>query len=363
MGAVSYLTGDEAVIKADLRAEETIAQLVGASPDEICVMLTLSTNLHLLLLAFYKPTKQRYKILCEGKCFPSDFYVFQSQARLRGLPSDDAVICLEARPGEDCLRTEDVLEAIKEHADQLAVVCLSGVQFYTGQLFDMPAITRAAHDAGCFVGWDLAHAIGNVELSLHEWGVDFATWCHYKYVCGGAGAVAGAFVHARHANTIEPVLHGWWGHDVSSRFEMTNKMELAAGARAFHTSSPNVLSLAAVRCGAEVLLDAGIARLRTKSKLLTGYLEFLLKRRFSASRLRIITPSDPDQRGAQLSLKFAVDVTGVHRELASRGIVCDIRKPDVLRVAPKPIYNSFTDVFRFVAALSEILPLQNGCSE
>lgn len=342
---------------SDLRAAVPVAKLVGAAPDEVCVMGSLTANLHLLLLAFYRPTAERFKILCEERPFPSDFYALQSQAALRGF--GDAVVEIPTRPGESCLRHEDLVAAIQQHGPQLALVCLSGVHFFTGQLFDIKALTAAAHESGAVIGWDLAHAVGNVPLALHDWDVDFAVWCHYKFVCGGAGGPGGAFVHNDRADYVRPVLHGWWGHEASSRFQMNNQLELSPGAAGFRLSSPCPISMALVRVGAELLLEAGMDNIRAKSERLTAYLELLLCRRLvgEAQKVDILTPQDPAQRGSQLSLKIPGAAAKVKRELRKRGITVDVRKPDVVRVTPKPLYNSFSDVFRFVEALEEILEI------
>lgn len=358
LGVHAHTTGERPTESSDLVAADLVAALVGAAPTEVCVMGTLTTNLHLLLLAFYRPTSTRFKILCEARPFPSDFYVFESQARLRGFAPHDAIVEIAPRPGESCLRNEDLVAAIAQHGSQLALVCLPGVQFYTGQLFDIAAVTAAARAAGAVAAWDLAHAIGNVPLELHAWEVDCAVWCHYKFVCAGPGAVAGAFVHAKHAGTIKPVLQGWWGHESSSRFAMTNRMVLVPGAQGFRLSCPAAVALSTVRVGAELLLRAGLPQLRAKSVRLTSYLELQLQQRLACHEgpVEIITPSDPQQRGAQLSLRFSTrSATSVHFELQRRGVSCDVREPGVIRVAPKPLYNSFQDVFLFVRALEEIL--------
>ncbi|KAJ3356043.1 hypothetical protein GGF32_001729 [Allomyces javanicus] len=340
------------------------AKIVGASVNEVAVMGTLTNNLHLLMVAFYRPTQQRYKILIEGKAFPSDQYAVASQVQVHGFDPKDAVIALTPREGEATLRTEDILATIKQHGHEIAVVLFSGVQYYTGQLFDMPTITRAAREAGCVVGWDLAHAVGNVPLHLHDWDVDFAAWCTYKYLNAGPGCIAGAFVHAKHADKKMadlPRFAGWWGHDKQSRFKMPDQFAPMPGAAGFQLSNPSVVATVSLLGSMQVFQKTSIAQLRAKSLRLTAYLEHLIVSEIaplpSALGLRILTPSDPNQRGAQLSLLFAKmnGVGPLMKELEHRGVVVDEREPNVIRVAPAPIYNNFTDVRRFVTALKESL--------
>lgn len=338
-----------------------MATLVGAEAHEVAVMNGLSINLHLLMLAFYKPTAQRYKIMLEAKSFPSDYYAMESQIRLRGHDPEKTMLQILPRQGEETLRLEDVLETLEREGDSIALVLFGGVQYYTGQLFDMPAITHAAHNKGCLVGFDLAHAVGNVEIFLHEWQVDFACWCSYKYLNSGAGGLAGAFIHEKHMNTINPVLIGWWGHKYETRMKMDNKLQLSAGVSGFRISNPPILLVCPLEASLKIFMEASMPALRAKSRLLTGYLELLLLTLFAESAegggasVRLITPSDPEQRGCQLSLSFSVPIGAVHRELKRRGIVCDMREPFVLRVAPTPLYNSFQDVWRFVHTLAEAL--------
>uniref|UniRef100_A0A8C5F719 Kynureninase n=1 Tax=Gadus morhua TaxID=8049 RepID=A0A8C5F719_GADMO len=315
-----------------------------------------------LYLSFYQPTASRHKILMEDKAFPSDHYAVESQIRLKGHDPKESMLCLSPRPGEDTLRTEDILEVIEEQGDSIAVVMFSGVQYYTGQLFDMEAITRAGHKEGCYVGFDCAHAAGNAELKLHDWGVDFACWCTYKYVNSGAGGLAGAFIHEKHADTVRPALLGWWGHDRKTRFQMNNMMELQPGVHGYRLSNQPILLVAPLQASLEIFDMTSMSALRCKSMLLTGYLEYLIQHYYTRDPCRpdhphvtILTPRDPQQRGCQLSLSFSVPIGRVFLELERRGVACDMREPSVLRVAPVPLYNSFNDVHRFVELLGASL--------
>ncbi|XP_031153664.1 kynureninase isoform X2 [Sander lucioperca] len=347
---------------AENNIEELMANVVGAKPEEVALMNGLTVNLHLLLLSFYKPTSGRHKILLEEKAFPSDHYAVESQIRLQGLDPQKSMLLLSPRPGEETLRTDDILEAIEKEGDSIAVVMFSGVQYYTGQLFDMAAITEAGQRKGCYVGFDCAHAAGNAELKLHDWGVDFACWCSYKYINSGAGGLAGAFIHEKHRDTIQPALLGWWGHDLKTRFQMNNVMELQPGVSGFRLSNQPILLVCPLQASLEVFNMTSMQALRRKSLLLTGYLEYLIQHYYSKdaaqphkAHVHIVTPSDPQQRGCQLSLSFSVPILKIFRELEKRGVACDMREPNVLRVAPVPLYNSFSDVHRFVQTLGSAL--------
>uniref|UniRef100_A0A7N8X4D6 Kynureninase n=1 Tax=Mastacembelus armatus TaxID=205130 RepID=A0A7N8X4D6_9TELE len=339
---------------AENNIEDLMANVVGAKPEEVALMNGLTVNLHLLMLSFYQPTATRHKILLEDKAFPSDHVSKPADAVVKGSATE---IRLKL-DGEETLRTEDILELIEKEGDSIAVVMFSGVQYYTGQLFDMAAITEAGQRKGCYVGFDCAHAAGNVELKLHEWGVDFACWCTYKYLNSGAGGLAGAFIHEKHRDAIKPALLGWWGHDLKTRFQMNNVMELQPGVSGFRLSNQPILLV----CPLQASLQTSMQVLRRKSLLLTGYLEYLIQhyytedpRQPSKPHIHIITPSDPKQRGCQLSLSFSVPIRKVFQELERRGVACDMREPSVLRVAPVPLYNSFTDVHRFVETLGRAL--------
>jgi len=338
----------------DRYGREALGRLVGAQPSSVVLMNGLSVNLHLLTLAFYAPTPQRHRILVEGHAFPSDRYAMRSQLTNRGYDPEEGLLQLWPREGEDTLRTEDILEVLRKEGSGIALVCLSGVQYYTGQKFDMQTITQEAKEQGCVVGWDLAHAVGNVELRLDEWGVDFACWCSYKYLNSGPGSTAGAYVHPRHAETTRPgQLLGWWSNREETRFAMADHCDVAPGVDGFRLCNPSPFLASLVLTSLQIFDDAGMERVLAKQRLLTGHLEALLRHHFSAGRrrARILTPADPAQRGSQLSVEFALPLAQVHRAVTRRGVVCDMRQPSVMRLAPAPLYNSFCDVFRFVEEL------------
>ncbi|ORY80458.1 pyridoxal phosphate-dependent transferase [Protomyces lactucae-debilis] len=358
---------------ADLQQVTTgTAMLVGAPPSQVTVMGALTSNLNTLLCAFYKPQGKRRKILFEHKAFPSDMYAFASQARLHGLDPEDALLPLGPKEGAYCLDTADILEAIQLHGDEIAVVLFSGVQYYTGQFFDIETITRAGHEVGAVVGWDLAHAVGNVPLELHRWEVDFACWCHYKYVNAGPGAIGGIFVHeqARYPGSSSTTenrntrgLAGWWGHDPQTRFNMDPIFDPAPGAAGFQLSNPSVLNVVSLLASLDVFQQTSMQAIRDKSVLLTGFMEHLLRadpafeRAGSRPSFKIITPRDPAARGAQLSVLFSP--TGVMPfvmgYLLDRHIVADERKPNVVRLSPVPLYNTFSEVLQVIQTLSAAL--------
>ncbi|KAI5782736.1 pyridoxal phosphate-dependent transferase [Geopyxis carbonaria] len=335
-----------------------MSKIVGALPSEVAVMGSLTENLHLLLASFYKPSAAlgRTKIIIEAKAFPSDHYAVQSQVEWHGLAADEHMVLVQPAPGALTLTTAGICRTIDEHADTAAVLLLSGVQFYTGQLFDIKAITAHAQSKGLIVGWDLAHAVGNVPLELHEWGVDFATWCTYKYLCSSPGGMSGIFVHDRHHGRRHH-LAGWWGHEPATRFQMNNNFTPAPGAAGYQLSNPSILALTALRASLSVYAETTMTAVRTKSEHITGYLEHLLHTLLTthsstAAPFRIITPADPRQRGAQLSLLFREGLMmPVFKKLESEGVVVDERKPDVIRVAPVPLYTRFEDVWVFVDVL------------
>lgn len=335
---------------------EKTARLVGARPDEVVNMNTLTVNLHLLMVTFYRPTQNRYKILIEKGAFPSDRYAMESQIRRHELDPDDALLEIAPRAGESLIRLEDIAALLAREGKAIAVVMLPGVQYYTGQAFDMAAVTELGHAHGCVVGFDLAHATGNLPLQLHDWNVDFAVWCNYKYMNSGPGAVAGAFIHERHArNTSLPRFAGWWGHDKKTRFTMGPDFHSIPTAEGWQLSNPPILSLAPVLASLEIFDQAGMPALRAKSLQLTGYLEFLLHQRLGDA-IEIITPSDPARRGCQLSLRVKRgDGRALFKHLESEGVTGDWREPDVIRVAPVPLYNTYMEVFRFVDILSHYL--------
>ena len=326
---------------------EPSCRLVGALPMEVVVMNSLTVNLHLMMVSFYRPTAQRNKILIEPNAFPSDQYALKSQIQYHGHDPADSLIELKPRTGETWIRTEDIEELIVRDGEKIALVMLGGVNYYNGQAFDFRRITNVGHARGCVVAFDLAHAAGNLPLKLHDWNIDFAVWCCYKYLNGGPGAIAGCFVHERHARDSKlPRFTGWWGHDKISRFRMPQDFQAIPGAEGWQLSNPSILSAAALRASLEIFDEATIKRLRAKSELLTGYLEFLLDKDIS-KKFSIITPRDSANRGAQLSLRVAEDGRAVCDALAKDGIICDWREPDILRVAPVPLYNTFSDVHTF----------------
>ena len=332
---------------------EPLARLVGAEPAEVVAMNGLTVNLHLMMTTFYRPTAERHKILVEHDAFPSDTYAVGSQVRVRGYDPSEAVVVARPRPGETFLRVEDVEEILARDGRAIALVMMSGVHFLTGQRFDLERITAAAKAQGCAVGFDLAHAVGNVPLRLHDWGPDFAVWCSYKYLNAGPGAVAGCFVHARHAKRPDlPRFAGWWGNDPATRFRMHLEPEFVArdGADGWQLSNPPILAMAPLRASLAIFEESGMAALRAKSVMLTGYLEFLL-RSARDSRYEIVTPTDPEQRGCQLSLRVGDRPKERFDALEAAGIVADFREPDVIRVAPVPLYNTFHEVWRFAHLL------------
>ena len=332
-----------------------MADVVGAKPIETVVMNSLTVNLHLLLISFCRPSGERRKVMIEKGAFPSDRYAIEAQIKLHGLDPASDLIELEPREGEATLRTEDIVAAIEREGPSLAVVLFGGVNYYTGQAFEMREITAAGHAVGAVVGFDLAHAAGNLELKLHDWGVDLAVWCSYKYLNGGPGAVGGAFVHERHADCPDiPRLAGWWGHDKATRFLMGPKFIPIAGAEGWQISNPPILQMASLRASLEIFAEAGMSALRERSVRLTAYLEQMLAA-IDDDRISVITPTDPGQRGCQLSIRVKNADKSLFTAISERGVVADWREPDVIRVAPVPLYNSFGDIQKFVRILGSVL--------
>jgi kynureninase len=336
-----------------------LSMIVGCKEHEVVVMNSLSVNLHLLMVSFYSPTKQRYKIICEAKAFPSDQYAFETQAQFHGFHPAEAVIEVSPKEGEHTIRTDDILSVIKQHGDSVALVLFGGVNYYTGQLFDMKAITEAAHAAGAYAGFDLAHAAGNVELKLHNWNVDFACWCSYKYLNSGPGGVAGAYIHEKHtANTNLPRFAGWWGYKKETRFKMEKGFEPIPTAEGWQLSNAPVLSMAAHKAALDVFEEAGMDKLQEKRKLLSGYLHFVLNEINSKQQqkvLEIITPSKEEERGCQVSILMLKGGKEIFNELTNQGVIADWREPNVIRVAPVPLYNSFEEVWKFGNIIETIL--------
>lgn len=344
---------------------EPLAKIVGATPDEIIVMNQLTVNLHLLMVSFYRPTKDRYKILCESKAFPSDQYALESQVKFHGYKPSNSIIEVAPRDGEYCIRHEDILEAIEKNKDSIALIMIGGVNYYNGQVFDMKAITEAGHRVGALVGFDLAHAAGNIKLQLHDWNVDFACWCSYKYLNSGPGGVAGVFIHQKHLNdpTI-PRFAGWWGHDKLTRFKMEKEFIPMPTAEAWQISNAPVLSMAAHKASVDIFEEVGMDALIEKAEKLTDYLEFVIdeinKNRKSNNKtkdgsLEIITPRDKKQRGCQISIVAHGRGKDLFNKLTQAGVIADWREPNVIRCAPVPLYNSFEDVYRFGEGLKSVL--------
>ena len=327
-----------------------LAALIGALPMEVVAMNQLTVNLHLMLVSFYRPTAARFKIITEAGAFSSDQYAFESQVKLHGLNPDETIIELLPRAGEHTLRTEDIVKSIEANANELALVIFGGVQYYSGQLFDIEKITEAGHRAGALVGFDLAHAIGNVPLTLHQDHVDFAVWCSYKYLNSGPGAVAGAFVHKRHANNFElKRFAGWWGHAEKERFQMRKGFKPMPGVDGWQLSNFPVIQGAALLASLEIFQQAGIKNLPKKSLALTGYLEYLLLQLDPEGKVfNLLTPANPSERGCQLSIYMKQKGKVVFDKLTKAGVIADWREPDVIRVAPVPLYNTFEEVFQFV---------------
>ena len=336
-----------------------LAKLVGAQESEVVCLGSLTTNLHLLFVSFYRPTKARYKIISEAKMFPSDRYLLETQAQFHGFDPDDAIIEIAPRDGEWVIREEDILAAIEEHADELALVFFGGVNYITGQLFDMPKLTEAAHRVGAIAGFDLAHAAGNVPLALHEWGVDFAAWCTYKYLNSSPGNVGAIFVHETHGSNFElPRFGGWWGHDKTTRFQMKSGFQPMEGAEGWQISNVPVLGLSVMKASLDIFSEVGMQELRKKSEKLTGYLEYTVDRladEFPDASISIITPRDPKQRGTQLSIDIAGRERKLFDDMIAKGVIADFREPCIIRIAPVPLYNSFEDVFVLGKVMRKLL--------
>ena len=342
---------------------EGFAGIVGAEKTEVVSMNTLTANLHFMMVSFYRPTKTRHKILIEEHAFPSDHYAVESQIKFHGFNPEDSMLFISPREGEETIRNEDVIDLIESEGDSIALIMLPGVQYYTGQVFDMKTITKVGHDNGCIVGFDLAHAAGNIPMHLHDWNVDFACWCTYKYLNSGPGSVAGCFVHSNHHHNEDlPRFAGWWGHDKMSRFKMENKFKPMKSAEAWQLSNPPVLSLAAIRGSLDTVKKAGgIQALRNKAIELASFMRYLLETRLSDD-VAILTPSDTASSGCQLSL--AIKLKGgddpergkhVFDDIEAKGVTGDWRYPNVIRVAAVPQYNSFEDVFQFVEILQSAI--------
>ncbi|WP_104735619.1 kynureninase [Hanstruepera ponticola] len=334
---------------------ESMAKVVGAKPIEVVTMNTLTANLHFMMVSFYKPTTERYKIIIEADAFPSDKYAVESQLRHHGFDDKDGLILWKAREGEELVRYEDLEAIMKAHGNEVALIMIGGVNYYTGQYFDLKRITKLGHNYGCMVGFDCAHGAGNVELNLHESGADFAVWCTYKYLNSGPGSLAGAFVHERHAHNKDlNRFTGWWSHNKQTRFNMRHEFDQLPGAEGWQLSNPPILSLAAIRASLDIFNEVGIDKLNEKSRKLTAYFEFLLKQ-LGEDTIRIITPENPEERGCQLSIQVKNADKSLHNKLTEASVISDWREPDVIRCAPVPLYNSFEDVYQMVEKLKHIL--------
>ena len=334
---------------------EKMAKLVGAKNEEVVIMNTLTTNLHLMMVSFYRPTKERYKIVVESDVFPSDKYAMESQLRFHGFDPSDGLILWKPRPGEDLCRMEDLEEIMKNEGASIALLMIGSTNYYSGQSFPLKEITKLGHDHGCKVGFDLAHGVGNILPDLHNAGPDFAVWCSYKYLNSGPGSLGGCFVHERHAeNDNLKRFAGWWGHNKQTRFNMRHEFDPLPGAEGWQLSNPPILSMAAIMASLDVFDEAGMENLRRKAIKLTAFLEFLIDEIKDGS-ISIITPRQPEERGCQLSIQLKNADKHLHTRLTEAGVISDWREPDVIRVAPVPLYNSFEDVYRFSERLKQLL--------
>lgn len=334
---------------------EKMAKIVGAKPLEVVVMNTLTTNLHLLMVSFYQPTKKKYKIVIESDAFPSDRYAVQSQLQFHGFDADAGLIEWKPRAGEELVRMEDLVTILEAHGDEIAMLLIGGVNYYTGQYLDIKKIAALGHAKSCIVGIDLAHGAGNISPELHDSGVDFAAWCTYKYLNSGPGSLAGLFVHEKHAkNRNLPRFAGWWNHNKETRFNMRQSFDVMPGAEGWQLSNPPILSMAAIKASLDMFDAVGMKALRKKSERLTGYFEFLIQQ-IETDRIKIITPSNPKERGCQLSIQVKDADKSLHQKLMDKNVITDWREPDVIRCAPVPMYNSFNDVYEMVAILKTLL--------
>ncbi len=338
---------------------QPLANIVGALPQEVVPMNALTVNIHLLLATFYRPTKQRFKIICEAKAFPSDQYALLSQVQLHGFTPEEAIIEITPRPGQETITHEDIYAAIEQHKNELAIVFIGGINYYSGQVFDMQAIVAAAHEAGAYCGFDLAHAAGNIELHLHNWQVDFACWCGYKYLNSGPGGISGIYIHERFAtDTNTPRLAGWWGNDKANRFQMTSEFRPYPTAEGWMLSTTPMLLMAAHKASLQIFEEAGFENLVRKGQQLSSYLIFILQQintLLPQPAIKIITPVNEKEKGCQVSMLMIRDGRKVFDALMSKGVLPDWREPNVIRVAPVPLYNTFEDVWRFGEIMKEVL--------
>ena len=333
----------------------SMAKIVGAKPSEIVIMNSLTTNLHLMMVSFYQPTKSKYKIVIESDAFPSDKYAMESQLKFNGYDSNDGLILWKPREGENLCRFEDLEKIMEDQGDEIALLMIGSTNYYSGQLYPLKKITELGHKHNSLVGFDLAHGVGNIQPNLHETGADFAVWCTYKYLNSGPGSLGGCFVHERHANNTDlNRFAGWWGHNKQTRFNMRHEFDAIPGAEGWQLSNPAILSMAAIRASLDLFEAAGFKNIIKKSKSLTGFLEFLINE-LNDDRINIITPENPEERGCQLSIQVKSANKNLHTQLTKNDVISDWREPDVIRVAPAPLYNSYQDVFEFVQRLKKVL--------
>jgi len=333
----------------------SMAKIVGAKSSEVVIMNSLTANLHFMMVSFYRPTKTKFKIVIESDAFPSDKYAVESQLKFHGIDPKEGLILWKPREGEDICRFEDLEKIMKEQGNEIALLMIGTTNYYTGQSFPIKKITELGHHYNCMVGFDLAHGVGNIQPNLHDNGPDFAVWCTYKYLNSGPGSLGGCFVHERHANNSDlNRFTGWWGHNKDTRFNMRHEFDALSGAEGWQLSNPAILSMAAIRASLDIFEDVGFENIRAKSKKLTGYLEYLINE-LNDNRINIITPSNFEERGCQLSIQVKSANKKLHTQLTESGVISDWREPDVIRVAPAPLYNSFEDVFEFVKRLKKVL--------
>ena len=355
LGVEGHVHGNNPWLSYHELLTDKMAEVVGAKPIEVVVMNTLTTNLHLMMVSFYKPTSKRYKILIEGDAFPSDKYAVESQLRHHGFDDEEGLLLWNSREGEELLRYEDLEQILNDHGDEIALIMIGGVNYYTGQFFDLKRITELGHSYGCVVGFDCAHGAGNVNLDLHNSGADFAIWCSYKYLNSGPGSLSGVFVHERHAYNKElNRFTGWWSHNKETRFKMRDDFDMLPGAEGWQLSNPPILSMAAIKASLDIFADAGMNNLISKSHKLTAYFEFLVNS-IGNDSIKIITPTDKNERGCQLSIQVKNADRTLHDKLTEAGIISDWREPDVIRCAPVPLYKTFEDIYKMVERLKAIL--------
>ena len=357
-GVESFFQAEEPWMDYHEKLTGPLTSIIGANQDEIVIMNQLSVNLHLMMVSFYRPDSKRFRIICEAKAFPSDQYVLESQVRSHGLDPDTAIVEVAPREGSSVISTEDILASIEQHGEETALVLFSGINYYTGQVFDMEAIARKAREKGCRVGLDLAHAAGNVELKLHDWQVDFACWCSYKYLNAGPGAIGGVFIHRKNHNDSIPRFAGWWGYDKATRFKMEKGFRPMAGAEGWQLSTPALFLYATHRASLEIFEEAGWENIQQKRRLLTAYTWYLLEnfnRQLPEKFIRFITPPGESEHGSQVSMLMLHRGREIYEGLIARQVMVDWREPDVIRFAPVPLYNTFSDVYRLVEVLKELV--------